>query len=252
MSFNPAQIFQSGRIISEPNLILYYDAGLIPSYPQSGSSLKDRSGWANAANATLINSVPFTNANGGYLTTNGTNSYIDAGVQAKLNFGANNFTVEYWFMKLTGTAAFSNLWGVGCWNTGASPTTNNWVVGIGNGTTGTGNNYSFTLVSGAVGYGTGEITPVLALNQWYQLVCVREGNVLKTYLNNTLTRSITPTGFTAATAMNTNSRSFRISNTDINNFYTNARVAICRVYNKALSASEVSTQFNRYRSRFGL
>jgi hypothetical protein len=89
----------------------------------------------------------------------GLNDYIEVIDTSSLDFGSGSFTVEYWFRKLATTTGgnFDNIWGVNKWNTGASPGTNEWSLVIGNGTTGTGNQYSFGVESGSVNYGISEI-----------------------------------------------------------------------------------------------
>jgi hypothetical protein len=197
----------------------------------------------------LINGPTFNSANGGYITCDGTNDYIEVLDNSSLDFGSGSFTVEYWFRKLATTTGgnFDNIWGVNKWNTGASPGTNEWSLVIGNGTTGTGNQYSFGVESGSVNYGISEImTTQLSLNTWYQLVGQRDGANFKTYLNGVLTVNVTASGFTTSSIINNVSeRNLRINNSALNNFYTNADNAVVRIYNKALSPDRNPTKLQR-------
>jgi hypothetical protein len=57
---------------------------------------------------------------------------------------------------------------------------------------------------------------------------------------------------TTLTSVNNVGRNLRINNSAVNNFYTNADNAIVRIYSRALSATEVSQNFQAQRTRFGL
>ena len=82
---------------SNPNiitdgLVLCLDAGDGKSYGGSGTTWTDRSG--NGYNGTLTNGPTFDSANGGGLTFDETNDYINFGDATDTNFGSDNFTIE--------------------------------------------------------------------------------------------------------------------------------------------------------------
>jgi hypothetical protein len=220
--------------------------------PYNGTIWTDLSG--NSNNGTLTNGPIFGSENGGYIRCDGINDFIEVLDNPSLDFGSGSFTVEYWFRKLQTTTAFDNIWGPNKWNLGSSLGTNEWTLAIGNGTTGTGNQYGFAVESGSVGYGISETTTTqLSLNTWYQLVGQRDGANFKTYLNGTLTMNVTASGFTTSSIINNvNNRNLRINNSAANVLYTNADNAICRIYNRALTPSEVLQNFNATRARFGI
>jgi len=246
MAFN-----YSPKVVTD-GLVLYLDAANPNSYVSGSTTWRDISRGGN--NGTLVNGPTFNSANGGYITCDGTNDFIEIPDNTQLNFGTSNFTVEYWFRKLQTTTGFDNIWGPNKWNTGNAPGTNEWSLGIGNGSTGggNGNNYSFTVQVGTTFYGTGESTEVLSLNTWYQLVAIRNGGSLQTYLNGVLKQDVSPSGFTSSTSINNVGRSLRINNTAANILYTAADNSILRIYNRALSATEVLQNYNATKTRFGL
>ena len=185
------------NVIIRNGLVLHLDAANALSYPRTGTLWRDIS--RNNNNGTLINSPTFSLNNGGSIRCNGVNNFIEVLDKSSLDFGSSNFTVEYWFRKLTGTTGgFGNLFGPNKWNTGAVPGSNEWALIIGNGTTGSGNNYSFTVEVGNTFYSTGESSEVLALNTWYQLIGMREGLSLKTYLNCVIKQIFSLVGFSAS------------------------------------------------------
>ena len=241
----------SPKIVTD-GLVLALDAANTKSYVSGSTS------WNNLTNTaplsgSLINGPTYSSANLGSIVCDGINDYIEVLDNAALDFGSGSFTVEYWFRKLETTSVFDNIWGPNKWNSGAAPGTNEWILIIGNGTTGTGNQYGFVVESGSVGYGISETTTTqLSLNTWYQLVGQRDGANFKTYLNGTLTMNVTASGFTTSSIINNVGRNLRINNSALNNLYTKADNANVKIYNRALSAQEVQQNFNALRGRYGL
>ena len=240
----------SPKVITD-GLVLYLDAANPNSYVSGSTTWRDIS--RGGSNGTLINGPTFNSVNCGYITCDGTNDYIEVADNNSLDFGAGNFTVEYWFRKLSTTTSFDNIWGPNKWNTGGQPGTNEWSLPIGNGTVGNGDNYGFSVEVGTTSYVTGPSLEVLSLNQWYQLIAIRNGGLLQTYLNGVLKQNINPAGFTSSSVINNvPSRNLRINNSAANSLFTNADNAILRIYNKALSPTEVLQNYNATKSRFGL
>ena len=231
-------------------LVLCLDAANPKSYPGSGTAWVEMCRISN--NATLVNGPTFDSSNGGYIRCDGLDDYIEVVDSSSLDFGANNFTIEYWFRKLQTTSSFDNIWGPNKWNTGASPGTNEWTLTIGDGTVGNADRYSFFISSSNSFYGTGESTEVLSLNTWYQLVAVRNGANMRTYLNTVLKQNVNPSGMSSSTAVDNVGRNLRIGNSGVNSLYTNVDSAILRIYNRALLDSEISQNFNALRGRFGI
>jgi hypothetical protein len=243
MSFHHSpQIVNSG-------LVLCLDAADPKSYPGSGTSWFDRSG--NGNHASLINGASYNSSGPKFIRCDGTNDYIEVLDSSSLDFGSSNFTVEYWFRKLRNTSSLSDIWGVNKWNTGASPGTNEWTLAIGNGSTGTGNNYSFAVQVGTTSYSSGASTELLSLGVWYQLIGVRNGGTLQAYLNSELKLTNSPSGFTSSSVVNNVSgRNLRINNSALNNYYTNADNGAVRIYNRALTQDEILQNYNASRTRF--
>jgi hypothetical protein len=87
----------------------------------------------------------------------------------------------------------------------------------------------------------------LTANTWYHIVGTFDGSNFRLYINNT--NVVT----TANTATPTSSGGgFRLMRRWDSADYWGGRLAIYRLYNVALSASEVSQNFNTDRGRFGL
>lgn len=244
-------ILDSGQKIITDSLVYNSDIAQLRSYPKTGTSVYDLSGNSNTT--VLVNGVAFNPVFGGYLTCDGIDDYIQIANVSLLKFGSSDFTIEYWFRKLRPTTGtFNNIWGVSAWNTGNQPGTNEWSLSIGNGTTGTGNNFRLSVEVGTTIYNTPYPTTVLSLNTWYQLVGVREGGNLKTYLNAVLESSTNPAGFTSSSVINNIAgRQIRVNVTGNNTLFTKADNSQIRIYKKALSQTEILQNYNATISRYG-
>jgi hypothetical protein len=235
------------------SLILNLDAGNRASYAGTGTTWYDLSG--NNLNGTLINGPTYSGTGTStIITTDGTDDYIEVLDNSLLDFGANNFTVEYWFKKLSTTTGYDNIWGVNKWNVGGGGAgTNEWALEIGQGSSGTGDFVAFAVESGSTTYVTSYFNLTNALTQYHQLVGIRNGNKLELYLDGSQLYSNTPAGFTTSVSVNNISgRNLRIANAALNNLYTNTSSAVVRIYSKALSSTEILQNFNFYRSRYGI
>ena len=234
-------------------LILNLDAGNRASYVGTGTTWFDLSG--NRLNGTLVNGPTYSGTGvSTVITCDGTDDYIEVLDNSLLDFGANNFTVEYWFKKLATTTGYDNIWGVNKWNVGGGGAgTNEWTLEIGQGSSGTGDSVAFAVESGSTTYATSYFNLTNALTQYHQLVGTRNGNKLELYLDGSQLYSNTPAGFTTSVSVNNISgRNLRIANAALNNLYTNTSSAVVRLYSKALSSTEVLQNFNFYRSRYGI
>ena len=236
----------SPSIVSS-NLVLCLDAANNKSYSGSGNTWYDVSGRSN--NATLINGPVYSSTLGGYFSCDGTNDYIEVADNSSLDFGANNFTVEYWFRKNNITASYDNIWGVNKWNTGGSPGTNEWGLDIGNGLSGNGESVIFGVESGSTTYAM-IVNNYPQTYLWNQLVGIRSGSGLSIFVNGAMIGSSSPSNFTSSTSVNNVGRTLRIANSNLNNLYTQTDSSIVRIYRQALTADEVKQNYDATRKRY--
>jgi hypothetical protein len=223
------------------------DAANNKSYTGSGNTWYDVSGRSN--NATLINGPVYSSTLGGYFSCDGTNDYIEVADNSSLDFGANNFTVEYWFRKNNITTGYDNIWGVNKWNTGGSPGTNEWGLDIGNGLSGNGESIVFGVESSSTTYAM-IVNNYPQTYLWNQLVGIRSGSELLLYLNGAMIGSSSPSSFTSNTSVNNVGRTLRIANSNLNNLYTQTDSSIVRIYRQALSADEVKQNYDATKKRY--
>lgn len=220
----------------------------------SGTTAKDISG--SGLNGTYINGASLNQAGG--LTANpdaaasfdGVNDYVDFGdpTNGAFDFGANDFSIEFWVYRRTGCASsnWASTWGVNKWNTGGSPGTNEWSVGFCNGT-GSTNQIAFGIESGSTIYSVASGS-TMNNNSWYHVVATREGTNIKLYVNGSLSGT---TAIGAVAVNNVSGRVLRAANSGLNSSYLDGILDEIALYNSALSATQVSYHYNAGLGTYG-
>lgn len=214
--------------------VLWLDAGNPASYPGLGSTWTD---LVAAKAFTLYNNPTYSSNNGGYLEFDPASSqWADA---TSLPSSLTTWTVEAWHYY-AGT------------NNNGSPciVTEAYAGGPINYTVGNCTDSSPNL---QVGYWDGSSfhpTPqgtVLTAGQWYQVVGTFDGTANRLYLNG---------GFVSSTATTSAAQSggagIRLMRRWDADQYWGGRLGIVRIYSAALTAEQVTQNYNANRSRFGI
>jgi len=204
--------------IDYPNIVtsgltLNIDGGYIPSYYRTGTTWTDISGSGNTA--TLVNGPMYNNQ---AILFDGISDYstISSGLLT------NIYTISIWFTPLSmGTT--NTLWSEG--NTGLKIRFS-----------GTQLDYNYS--SGGVLSGACSLSNL----NWYNVVVTSDGSTVSTYLNNSLLSS------TSASAENPTG-AFQIA-TDLSNNYYNGKIAQLGVYNRVLSSTELTQNYNSMSYRY--
>jgi hypothetical protein len=204
-------------------MVLYLDVGNTRSYPGSGSVIRDMSGAGN--DGTLNNSPTYSSSNGGILQFNGTTSTITVPAGTTLNLASGQSTV-IGSARYSGATrgrminALNNNWLIGHW----SATTENyyaegWVTGVGVGANDT--NWRIVAATGdtAIDTQVGYINGVQTING--------SGG------------SQGPNGIAIAAANGTYE-------------YSTGEFGFVLVYNRILSATEILSVHNAFKSRYSL
>ena len=161
----------------------------------------------------------------------GTNDYIATSTAIPCNFGTGDFTVEVMIYPQS-FASYTHMV--------ALPSQSTFAL-------------KANITDGAIYYYDPAFTTygstsgwTLTLNQWNHVVLVRSGNTAYGYLNGVLKGS--KVGF------NTNFSSTQIVNIGNGGTseYTQKEVDIIRIYNRALTAQEVTQNYQQYKTRFNL
>jgi hypothetical protein len=230
-------VYKNGNFVID-NLKLYFNPASYLSYPSSGTTVTDLTG--NSLNGTMSN-ITFTNP---YFTFNGSNSTISAPDSSLLEPGSGNLTVEVWINHsvIAGSSrcilsktdgGLSSEWGYGLRTSSSGAT----FMEIGNGSTST-TSPSYTL----------------STNTWYQVVGVfnNTSNLITLYVNG-VNRGSNSNLFVSI-RNTTSPLSIGSFNNNIGGFgqWVNGKIGIVRIYNSALSASDVSKNFEANRDIYGI
>lgn len=214
--------------------ILCLDAGSKVSYPGTGTAWTDLSG--NANNGTLVNGPTFDSANGGSLVFNGTNQYVNTTYNSIYDFSDANFTVDCIALKT------------------ASGTTGILVQRATYGGAGTRSfefyfsstlTIHFGVYNGSWAYVD---TSALQANTYYYIAATSDGaGNGKIYVNGTLLAS----NSSFKTSMTVTNIPVQIGAYSSGSYF-GGKIPLCRLYNRALSATEVATNFELLRGRYGI
>tara|TARA_R110000822_G_scaffold163227_3_gene303517 strand:+ start:378 stop:1079 length:702 start_codon:yes stop_codon:yes gene_type:complete len=228
-----------GPNIVTSGLVFAIDAANPTSYPGSGTIWKDQT--VNQNNGTLTNGPTFDSGNGGSIVFDGSNDYVDCGNIDDIK-NASQVSISIWtyiddisFRILLGQNLISGTdqFQLYYWNA------NTLYIWIKSGNVGT---VSYVNTSSIVN-----------INQWYNFTLVFDGTLTnndraKLYLNGgndiITNRGTMPTTFTNS------SESFLIGR-GLNGYF-DGRMSNTQIYNRALSDSEVTQNYNALKGRFGL
>ena len=222
-------------------LVYYLDIGNTSSYSGSGTSITDISGQGLGA-STLYNSPTYTSAGAGsYFTFNGSNQYVfTSNLVTKFNSPSNPaVTLEIW------TYAPSDNGGIIIEN-GSASLDGGWY------------DSQQELDSGNVNMRVWNFSATNAgtynRSTWNQTVLTYDGTTLRTYLNTVAGGTTTGTRQTPWTnGFNLYYALMAPSATNMGDAtYLAGRWAVFKVYNRALSAAEVTQNYNALRGRYGL
>jgi hypothetical protein len=219
---------------------------MLNSSENRGSTVATGGGWAdligNGNNGELVNGPTYSSANGGSIVFDGTNNYIDC---PSITVGSS-YSIECFFnsssvvnyrnvydMNYTTYAGISG--NVGPRFEQFSDGTANWVW---SGVTNANDPYNYTTAF------------PLSANAWYHTVFTMNGGIVNTYVNGNIQNSniSSPNGYVTTFGDPNLGRGFVLAG----NRYFSGKISNTKIYNKALSASEISQNFNALRGRYGI
>ena len=220
-------------------LVLNLDAGNPLSYSGSGTTWTDLSG--NGNNGTLTNGTSYSSANGGTLTFDGINDYVDT------NLITNQSAFTYCIWGKSSTLGYPNrIMGNADALTGTNGANIIWGTPV---MTGQAEDYNrFWFIRRNANNMTNDImSPIIAgfSGNWHYIVATYDNvNGSKLYCDNVLVGSKANIGFASSLKL-------RIGKDGNGTDAFNGSVGAVQVYNKALNATEIATNFNATKSRFG-
>lgn len=231
--------FSAPNIVTN-NLVLNLDAANPASYTGSGTTWTDLSDRGN--NGTLVGGVTYNSSNLGSLVFNGnssgtTDSYVNLPATTDFAFGSGDFTVEMWIYANTGNNVSTFI--------SMNSTSGFAALRL--------EYYNSNLDAFHSSDGASHLTSEIAIspltaNKWTHLVLSRINGNAKIYLDGVEKLSYSLVGSLTA------SGNSRIGSLDgFTNRNHSGKVAITRIYKgKGLTLSEVTTNYDAVKSRFGL
>lgn len=235
-STKEAQLLKSGNNwagLVTSGLVLNLDASNTSSYPGTGTTWTDTSGNGNSV--TINSTVTFSSSNGGSFVFNGGYMYASN----FNNIPTGDLTLSFWAKTSnSGTAQWLAQFG-------RSSTDSN-TEGAFN--INTSNKQSWWDYDSGYGFSDIVSNSTLSLNTWYHFTFVRSGLNGYFYLNG-----VADGGGTAAKVASLSSNDFAIGRDYRDNnavFY--GSIGAVHMYNTALTAGQVSRNFNFARGRFGI
>jgi hypothetical protein len=235
--FNGDRIKNDARTgIVTNGLVLHLDASIPESYPLSGTSWFDLSG--NGRTGTLTNGPIFNSGNGGSIVFDGVDDYTQIPIPTT---STTNVTIEVWVEVILGTnGAFFKV-GDGC---------NGYAMGIGSTVFSEAGNNVIGLfpcvrwISTGVSYGS---------SGWKHCVMVLNASSVPTfYINGTTIGTFTGSGPATPTNSMFLSRNFGDEPEGASVRAYNGKISGTKFYNRALSTTEITQNFNATRTKFGV
>lgn len=222
------------------NLVLYYDPSNLTSYSGTGTTINDLSG--NELNG-LMSGVTFSSP---YLSFNGINGQIQIPDNTLLEPGSGDWTIEVWVnQSVSGNDVVLGKFNNGGLTQNVSysirTTSTTYYAQIGSGS-GSG---STLFVNSTNHIGT--------LNNWYQIVYVFkniETNTLETFVNGS---SIGTVNHSLPSILNSvNPLYIGSYNGGEYSQWFEGKIGIVRIYNNALTSSDILINYNTDKAKYGL
>ena len=217
-------------------LVLNLDAGNSSSYPGSGTTWTDLSGLGN--NGTLISGVGYNASNGGALTFDGINDYANFGNSNTLNFGTGSMSLSFWVISpFLNNAANGGLFAKKSFST------------VGWDLRGASGGFRYEETTGGVAVATLISSSMSA--GWNYVTLVRNVVNHKLIIYYNTTQNIIA-DYNTVYNMDNNNNLILSSNMGGWLNWEGYTISNVRIYNRAISTTEITQNFNALRGRYGL
>jgi hypothetical protein len=235
VTLNNVGFINDAHVINDSSTLLYLDAGNPNSYPGTGTTWYDLSNNSNNATASMGTGATYptySSSNGGYFTFNGANYFQTAG--SKYNVTYTGKTVFIAANASSGwSSAYRCLFGVG--GTGGR-TFNTYIYN-------TGSAYEIHFSAGGSGGLSNNIT--FPITTWFTVaVSQNSSGLISWYFNGTLVNTLASTLTSFAS-----DQYLEVGASD--NFWTGP-ISVVGVYSRGLTATEIASNHNSIRGRYGI
>ena len=90
------------------------------------------------------------------------------------------------------------------------------------------------------------------LGNWIYLVLTQNGTNATFYINGIQNSTVADGSWIAEACSSATNTTFQIGNSPWSSNYMDGKIAIAQIYNRALSTTEITQNYNAHKSRFGL
>lgn len=231
-----------GASVVRSGLVLHLDAANRKSYPGSGTTWSDLSGQGN--NGTLVNAVGYNSDNKGGLVFDGTNDYVSVNNSNSINISGDNITLEVIY-KSNDLPDSSH--GDGLISKGSGANDGQYEILLLRTST---KHSAFFRIQGMGVYSPGSI--LMDLNKIYMITCVLENKRMRIFINNQEDGAgqLNSNSIVAReTSLSIGSRNLQIGSPSS---ALNGTIYSAKIYNRALSVTEIQQNFNALRGRYSI
>jgi len=239
--FSTKNRFFPNENIVRNGLILSFDPAKFGSYPGTGNTIYDLSGFGNTG--TFTNGPSFSTSNGGVITFDGVNDFITIG--DKLDFGYNSYSFSFW-VKLSSVSGTRCIFSKSV----ADYQPYRYALLLIN-------NKFHPFMRGNVSDLDVEFDSTLSasVSTWYHIACVFErSSTLKLYVNGDLDSSASISHWQNLDIQN--NYTFKIGSyaapDDSATYFMEGSISNFTAYNRVLSATEIAQNFNALRERYNI
>ena len=221
-------------------LVFQLDAANLRSYSGSGNTAN---GLVSGFGGTLVNGVGFTSSNNGSFFFDGSNDYINLPNSSNLlTFGTNPFSIEFWIYYTSESGIRTILSNYSDYNTGY-----NTYFYLGVFTYQVLSMVNKVLLLGSSGnFINNTFGADIVVNQWTHIVFTRDGSTFICYKNGLQVSSVSQSNNYSGV------RSTKIGGGVASISTIVGNLPSMKLYNRALSATEVMQNFNAMRERYNI
>jgi hypothetical protein len=237
--------FRDGPRIVTNGLVLTLNATDRNSYPGSGNTWRDLSG--NGYNSTLVNGPTFSSANGGVIILDGNNDFIS--IPGNTTIYSSNFTWQcFHFTRSANPFDLDGMW----WSESA---VKNFLMGYRN--TALPSIYfridtqtqSFQSPSSGTQFNGLGTNAGSIVGRWILTTVVKNGTTFSLYWNDAILMwTVTISSWSIANT----SQAIAFGAINSGDYASRFNISNNLMYNRALSTSEITQNYNAQKSRFGL
>ena len=238
--------YSYGKGIVTDGLVFYVDAANENSYPGTGTTWSDLVG---SNDGTLTNGPTYNSSNGGSIVLDGVDDSITFPHDDVFNMG-NNFTISLWVYPTKNHSNHSVLLqkaGPGDGTIYFRLKFRSLSSGIGEVTSSGDGDYDIRF-----GVGVGSTRYIIAfgdlssyLDQGNNVVATCNGSTIKMFWN-----ADEKVSYTGVPTLTENTEDIEVSDTPFGGEFLEGRLNLIKIYNRALSSSEITQNYNALKNRF--